>query len=315
MVTSFRSVKASIKLRARHLIDIMVNMPDHPAKSRRPSFRFSLRFLLLLIAAIAIPLGWKMNRVHNQRLVLAMVKELNGEVLFDFQVTPPPWNESSGPRWLKNLVGDDIFTNVHSVTIENSSATDDTLASIVTLPHLEHVRILSDGVSDAGLLHLARAKDLTALEIGSKKLTAASFATLTGLKRLNKLSLGLWEPQITDAGLLHISELAHLEMLTIDAFNISSESLARIAKLPKLRILQVDSCFISDSDLECLAAARELMALTLINANVTDSGLTHLEKMTKLSMVDLRGTKVTAQGESGLRQALPRCYVNGSKQP
>jgi hypothetical protein len=283
---------------------------DSPSKPRRRWLRFSLRFLLLFVVVVAVPLGWKMNRVHHQRLVLAEVKKLNGQVLFDYQVTPPPQYEPPGPRWLKNLVGDDVFTNVHSITIDNPRATDDTLASIVTLPRLEGVKIVSDGVSDTGLLHFARAKDLTALEIGSRKLTDAGLATLTGLKRLNKLSLVLWEPKNTDAGLSHIAELAHLEMLTIDARNVSSDALARIVKLPKLIVLFIDSPFITDADLELMVTARELVHLHLRDTNITDLGLTHLEKMTSLGWVNLSGTKVTAQGAAQLRNALPKCTVD-----
>jgi hypothetical protein len=282
-------------------------------RPRRRWLRFSLRSLLLLVVVIAIPLAWKVNRVRNQRSVVAEVKRLNGEVNYDWQWASPRQTEPRGPRWLKNILGDDYFTDVVSVDIHAPGVTDDTIASTVRLPHLKALQIVSDDVSDAGLLHLARAEDLTFLKVTSDKITDAGFAALRRLKGLNKLSLNLTGPQITDSCLSHIAKLPHSEYLIINATNVSSDGFAQIVKLPKLIILYIDSPFLTDADLECVATAHDLFHMTLINANVTDAGLMHLAHMTKLAMLDVRGTNITAQGEMKLRQALPDCFVNGTQ--
>lgn len=290
-------------------------MADPAPIPRRRWLRVSVRSLLLLLVAVAVPLAWKVNRVRNQRIVAAEVKKLNGQLNYDWEWKSPRQYGPSGPNWLKNLLGHDYFTDIVFVDLHDPEANDDTLASIASLPHLAGVQILSENVSDTGLLHLARAKHLTFLQIGSKKLTETGFAHLTGLKSLNKLSLILAEPQITDANLSHIANIKQLAWLSINATNVSSDSLARIVKLPKLIILDIDSPFITDADLELLKTANELLLFSLNDANVTDAGLTHLAKMTRLSGVTVSGTRVTAEGESKLRNALANCVVNGSRNP
>ena len=56
----------------------MASMVDATPNTRRRWLQFSLRFLLLLIAVVAIPLAWKVNRVRNQRAVLAEIQRLGG---------------------------------------------------------------------------------------------------------------------------------------------------------------------------------------------------------------------------------------------
>src|SRR5580693_8582514 len=132
----------------------MAVVSDSSSKPRRRWFRFSLGTLLIVIAALAVPLGWKRNRIDNQRRALAEAKRLNGDVSYDWQWASPPKKGPPGPKWLRDLGGDDFFADIHSISFKDSQANDDTLALVSSLPNLAHLCIVSDSVTDAGLLHL-----------------------------------------------------------------------------------------------------------------------------------------------------------------
>ena len=117
-------------------------MPDSPPTPRRRWFRFTLRLLLLLVAVLAIPMAWKVNRVQNQRRVLATLTPFGAEVIWSYQhlgaVAP------LGPQWLRRLLGDDFFADVHHINIDNAGVTDDVVAEIAALSNLKSLYVGSD---------------------------------------------------------------------------------------------------------------------------------------------------------------------------
>ncbi len=168
-------------------------MEDSPPTPRRPWLRFSLRFLMLLVALIAIPLAWKMNRVHNQRAVVAEVMRLNGQISYYHQrrrvkvarrTAEPP-----GPKWLRGILGDEFFADVDSVSVDGEQVNDHTIRQIASLPHLKRLGIRSNSISDAGLKNLAGHSELESLSLNSSSLTDTGLRHLCGMTKLESLSL------------------------------------------------------------------------------------------------------------------------------
>ena len=96
-------------------------------RSRRRWLQFSLRGFLVVLTAFAVWLGFKVERVRNQREAVKAIEALGQSVRYDWHPPfsqwgsryPPPTNDHpNGPKWLRALIGDDYFQDVEGVEIE-----------------------------------------------------------------------------------------------------------------------------------------------------------------------------------------------------
>ncbi len=284
--------------------DAIKSIDGQSAKPARRWFRFSLRSLLLLVAVLAIPLGWlgwKVNRARNQRIVVTELQKLNAQFIYDYQIViKNGWltksNLSSpGPKWLTELLGNEFFTDVYCVTVDDPKATNETIALIAKLPGVEGVNLTSrTGITDVGLVHFAEMHNVDGVKLVSDRITGSGLVHLTSLKRLKRLWASRW---ITDDALEHISKLERLELLHLfEAVQISDRGLAHIAKLRNLRELIIGS---GDSD---ESGVQDCM-------NVSDEGLANLYALTNLEYLSLNTTEVTQVRRDNLRKALPNCRI------
>ncbi len=89
-------------------------------------------------------------------------------VVYDYQAAK--LNEPFGPAWLRDLLGENFFSEVTEVEL-NLAAEDDEIAvfigSIEDFPYLTELRLCTPSLTDAGLAKLkglTQLKDLTLLE-------------------------------------------------------------------------------------------------------------------------------------------------------
>jgi hypothetical protein len=217
---------------------MMASMDEQSPKPRRRRLSFSLRSLLLLVVVIAIPLGWKVNRARNQRDVVAELENLHAGIKYDYEVGKSYGggaNESPpGPQWLIDRLGKEYFVEVFQVTVGASQVTDETISLIARLPEVKYVSLHSPGgITDKGLVHFARMHNLVGVDLFSDRITGTGLVHLTGLERLTMLSVLGWA---TDASLEHVSTLKRLESLWLyEAVEVTDEGIAHIAKLTNLR--------------------------------------------------------------------------------
>ncbi len=264
-------------------------MTDSPPRPRRRWLRFSLRFLLLLVAVLAIPLSWKVNCVRNQRAVVAELMRLNGLVGYHHQLrsvrVARRTAEPPGPKWLTAFLGDDFFAEVILVSVGGEQVTDKTIYQVASLPHLNTLSISSNSISDAGVKSLARHSGLDSLTVTSAKVTEQGLMQLTGLKGLKHLSLGLFS--VGDSELESITVLKQLESLDLHGMPaISDKTLDRLPKLNNLR------------------------HLSLRDVPITDVGLLHLYGMSKLESLRLVQTQASLEGMIERHNALPNCKIH-----
>jgi hypothetical protein len=287
----------------------------------RRRLRFSLRAMMLVIVLLGIWLGWQVNRAREQRQAVAAVQNYGGWVHYDYDFVNgkltsgrSPW----APHWLRGLLGDEFFQEVRQVSLVYDDSTgkrfdnknvlpcDDLLARISRLPGpkmlllmetqatdegLRHVGKMSgleelfiwnaSSVTDAGVAHLARLKNLKNVHINHSNLTDASLVLLsslpsietlslqenhftdeglvrlTGKERLKGLYIGLGAPRITDAGLPHLRDFKNLEILDVQNSQVTARGLEELIKgLPKLKELWLSDHVFTEAEKEAMRQAR-----------------------------------------------------------
>lgn len=277
-------------------------MSEGPPKRRW--FRFSLRALLVLIAVIAIPLAWQVNKVRRQRVVANQVTMLGCNVLWSHKISR--YHKPPGPELLRRWLGDDFFATVHGIVIDGTEATDETMADLASLPNLKSVYLRQTLVTDEGIANLAKASDLETLHLDSSRITDAGLGNLKNLKHLKNLILT--GTQFTDVGIGHVAQLRVLGHLSLSSVPLNDAVLAEVCKM-SLTVLELSETDVNDSHLKTIAGLTQLRSIALTNTNSSDSGLAQLGTMPNLTLLILDQTQLSIEGEKQLRRALPKCSI------
>ena len=276
--------------------------------------QLSIRSVLVLVTAVAIPCGWLASETElarRQREMVETIREHGGRVLYDYQKpfgTRAEQNEPTGPRWLRNLLGDNFFSEVENAWIRSSDVTDADLANVKYLPELTALNLSNTNITDAGLVHFETLSQLKVLFLEDTKITGAEMGHLEGLTHLEDLSLT--RCKVTSAGLEQIARLTQLRSLSLHGTNVANGSLVHLKRLLQLNQLYLGETGVTDVGLEFLTALRQLKRLSLANTGVTDAGLTTIGRLTDLRWLDVAGTKITDAGVKDFQQALPNCSIS-----
>lgn len=119
------------------------------------------------------------------------------------------------------------------------------------------------------------------------------------------IELDLWGcREITDAGVLALSEMVQLERLDLGLCEISDVGLRRLLGLNRLQDLSLSGTQISDRGLETLGSVSTLQRLDLSGTRVTGSGLESIAGLPALAVLNMSGcVMLTSGGLSGVRLA------------
>jgi Leucine-rich repeat (LRR) protein len=303
-------------------------------------FQFSLRSLLVLVVAVALPFSWlavEMRNAKTQGQAIELVRKNGGYIRSErerFADLPVSRTESPRePTWLRELLGSGFFDTPVICDFYGPETGDSALAPLEQLPELDWLSIggsrhrfaptVRTQVGDAGLEHVKRLPRLRNLFLERSRITDAGLVNLENLSELESVSLG--DTRITDAGLKHLqglrrlrslyigdtrttgNGLEHLQGMTqleeLDLRNcpLDSENLKWIRQLP-LHELNLGGCRnVADSGLQYLRSMSNLEHLSLEDTAITDAGLENLRGLTSLRWLLLRRTKVTDKGLECLR--------------
>ena len=177
-------------------------------KPKRRRFQYSLRTLLVVVTLCAIPCSWlgvKIRQAKREREAAAALEKL-GAMLY--------WTGPSGPKWLRSMLGDDLFTRVESANFFGADATDADLANLKTLNQLHELSFDNTRITDAGLEYFEDLTQLQELSLTNSQITDAGLEHLRGLKQLQRLCLD-YDINITDAGMEHLKGLSQLQKLSL----------------------------------------------------------------------------------------------------
>ena len=110
------------------------------------------------------------------------------------------------------------------------------------------------GLTDNGLAHLVRLKNITWLNLKDTKISGAGLVHLRGLDKLRWLHLE--QTEVGDAGMQHLAGLPKLEYLNLYATSITDKSLVQLARCKQLRRLYVWQTGVTDAGIARLQKKR-----------------------------------------------------------
>ena len=189
----------------------------------RSRFQFSVRMLLMLVVAVALPFSWLATEVNKAKKQEAAAKGIAKVaavdpffiIVYDWQVTANDYPMLGSPRprapeCLRNLLGDDFFADVF----------------VVDFGH-EHLDVPWGPIKCLGQLRY--------LNLGWTSTNDTDLEQLTELKQLQWLSLDL--TGVTDAGLAHLGRLTQLQELRLDLTRVTDEGVEKLQQtLPNCKI-------------------------------------------------------------------------------
>ena len=108
-------------------------------------------------------------------------------------------------------------------------------------------------LTDEGLVHVAKLKEVVSLNLRDTKITSAGLAHLKGLTKLRRLHLE--RTQVGDEGIGNLAGLSNLEYLNLYGTKITDKSLDQIAALKNLKQLYVWQTEVTDAGVEKLTKA------------------------------------------------------------
>ena len=159
--------------------------------------QFSVRTLLVLTVAVAVPCSWlavKRQQVKREREAAAAFETLGGDVLWSL----------SGPRWMRSVVGYDLFSQLCYVHLKGTQITDGELENIKGLSQLRELDLYRTGITDRGLENLKGLSQLRYLTIGDANVTDKGLETLKELSQLWKLEI--YGTNVTDEGVKKLQQ-------------------------------------------------------------------------------------------------------------
>lgn len=298
--------------------------------------RFSLRTLFILMTIVAVVfagIGWRWRRAQRQAAIVADLRRMGVMVLYDYE------GHTSGEGWwgkgsivpgvVRRWIGDDFFSDVHSVHIVSATGPGSlgpvsaeqsrrAFALAAKLPRLRWLRAESavvrkhdlqrlsclaeltdvtfDGcdIRDEDLEPLRRATNVRQLNLDRQPLTDKALAHFRGMSRLDTLGLGL--TNVTDDGLAELRHFPELRELWLFNTAVSDRGMQHVAHCRRLEFLELSNTQVGDAGSSELAALDNLRYLNLNNAPVTDEGIRPLARLTRLEHGLFDGTNVTQAG-------------------
>jgi hypothetical protein len=282
-----------------------VSGPGVPTDARpaSPRLQIRLRRLLVLVAVIAVILGFfsrQSGRLLTQRRVAAWVVQSGGQALYDTDRENPPLVIS----WLDHLLGRNTREPLACVELP-PSANDEDLAQLVALgaadlPDLQRLDLFRSQVTEAGLASLKEFSHLRQLMVDGVPVTRQCLRQLKDVPQLTDLwfingaitdfevadlaqfrslhGLGLWNVLVSDAGLAYLKPLDGLVRLDLIGTGVTDAGLAHLKSLPNLETLNVSQAAFTDAGIEHIKQMPRLKRVYLENAGVTPAGIEALRK-------------------------------------
>jgi hypothetical protein len=212
--------------------------------------RFGVRLLLGLVLVLGCFFGWLAHKARIQRRAVAQIKQLGGSANYDFQEipgVPSDKMEPRGPRWLRRLIGDELFQEVVQVNLTGLNLRGADLACLEDFPELQTLNLICSEIGDTGLAQLCRLKlkRLRVLWLADTGISDSGLGDLAAFDQLENLEIS-YNP-VTDAGLKNLRALGNLETLSLVHTPIEGPGVANLKGLRRLKFVDLRGSKASDT--------------------------------------------------------------------
>jgi len=238
----------------------------------RLRFQFSIRTMLILTIAVALPFSWlavEMREAREQKHLVTSINDMGREVAYDWQVSSQFQLNAQPPQpaWLRGLLGNDFFADVSIAGPKPLQLPF--VPTTLSATGADVYPILLAGVT--------KWKRLQHLDLEGTPTTDADLQCLRGNTQLDDLSLAY--TQITDNGLQQIVKACpRLTRVNLAGTRVTDIGIRYVCELRHLRFLDVGDTAITDACLECFKDVAPPFQLWLSGAKVTRAGVKKLRQ-------------------------------------
>lgn len=175
-----------------------------------------------------------------------------------------------------------------------SNVSDSSLRHLASVaPNLQRLNLSDCAISDVGMVHVAKFKQLTHLDLFYCQITNRGLKCLSALHNLHVLSID--SRDVTDAGLMHLQNLKQLVQLDLFSSHITDRGCLYLSRLTSLESLELCGGGIGDAGCELLSRLVQLQHLNLSqNEDITNQGIAHFKNLQQLRSLNLSQTSVTS---------------------
>ena len=264
--------------------------------------RFSLRALLLAIAACTIPMIWAANYGRSQVQLIARIHATGGEVALVKR--PTILRYAIGRGWISRYRVDKVI----GVGFSGETPSTELLAEVVSLPTLQHLYLHGRDISSSDFRLVASAIDLNVLDLGS---TSADDSTVSQLRSLELLErLGLSDTKVGNRGVIDLPAFRKLEYLDLSKTLVDNDGLVPLLQMSCLKELNLSDTKVDNQGLKVLSRSPNIECLHLGNTLITDECVSDLATMKSLKRLILRDTLMTPGGIQDLADRRPGLLID-----
>jgi Leucine-rich repeat (LRR) protein len=194
-----------------------------------------------------------------------------------------------------------------------SQVTNRGMRHLANLKNLEELALTGGRMGDAGLAYIKDLPKLYYLFIRGRQFGDNGMIHVKEISSLRMLVFHEGIAHITDAGLVHISQMPHLETLCLHGMEgVSDGGIAHLSKMPLLKRLNIDGSHITDKSMAYLEEVKSLEWLDLPQRDqrITDVGLACLGELSNLRKLHINKSSLVNHEyytDKGL-ETLVRCH-------
>jgi hypothetical protein len=299
--------------------------------------------LMTIVAIVFAAIGWRWRRAQRQAAIVAELRRLGVAVLYDYEGRTSGegwWGQGSiVPGFVRRWIGDDFFSDVHSVHIVSAGGPAGQLqvsaeqsrrafTVVAKLPKLRWLRVERAVVRKADLQRLSCLAELTDVTIDGCDIRDDDLGPLRDATNVRRLNLN--RQPLSDKALPHLRGMSRLQSLGLGLTNITDDGLAELRHFPELRELWLFNTAVSDRGMRGVAQCRQvgdqgaselavldhLRYLNLSSTPITDAGIRPLARLSNLDEALFGGTSVTKGGIEQIPSlAQSKRYIAGTPLP